>query len=145
MAHIKLVSDLCTACKACEIACAERHSKARSYPEFIWESPRPIPRVRIRCKGPKIVAVRCFHCRKPKCLEACESSAISKVDGKVLIDLEKCTACWSCVEACPFGSIQKDEKNEVPVKCDLCTEYGTQACVISCPTGALEFFESEGT
>jgi carbon-monoxide dehydrogenase iron sulfur subunit len=141
VAHIKIVPDLCTACKACEIACAERHSKSGRYPESIWETPRPVPRVKIVYKGPKMHAIRCFHCRKPTCLEACEEDAISKVDGKVLIDLDKCNGCWSCVDACPFGSIQKDEDCEVAVKCDLCLGYDDQACIISCPTDALMYFE----
>ena len=90
----------------------------------------------------RLLTLKCLHCQKPKCMEACEFDAITKgEDGKVIIDLEKCTGCWECVEACPFRSIQKDEIREKAIKCDFCKGYGMPACVSSCPTDALTIVE----
>lgn len=90
----------------------------------------------------RLLTLKCLHCRKPKCMEACEVDAITKgEDGKVIIDLEKCTGCWECVEACPFRSIQKDEIREKAIKCDFCKGYDMPACVSSCPTDALTIVE----
>jgi Fe-S-cluster-containing dehydrogenase component len=46
---------------------------------------------------------------------------------------------------CPFGVIDISRDGKAVVKCDLCierTEAGQEpACVVSCPTGALQFCE----
>src|SRR3989304_1865006 len=39
----------------------------------------------------------------------------------ILIDIEKCTGCGSCVTACPFGIIElTDDKARVKDGCTLC-------------------------
>jgi carbon-monoxide dehydrogenase iron sulfur subunit len=61
----------------------------------------------------------------------------------VVIDEGKCTGCWSCIEACPFDAIFKDEVNNVPIRCDLCMDLEVPACVSSCHTQALAVEEGE--
>jgi ferredoxin len=39
------------------------------------------------------------------CLEACPVEAISLAAGKAAIDAETCLACGACVDACPEGAI----------------------------------------
>ena len=39
------------------------------------------------------------------CTQKCEFDAMSLVDGKVVIDKEKCTGCMACMKACPAGAI----------------------------------------
>lgn len=39
------------------------------------------------------------------CVAACKFGAVSIVDGKAVVDKEKCTACGACVKACPKGII----------------------------------------
>lgn len=142
MSQIKFVSNLCQACRQCEMGCIERHSESGTFPDFIWEEPAILPRIRVTEKKGKVLTLKCLHCKKPKCMEACEEGAITKgEDGKVIIDMEKCTGCWKCIEACPFKSIQKDELREKAIKCDFCKGYDTQACVESCPTDALTIVE----
>ncbi|MFH0869984.1 MAG: 4Fe-4S binding protein [archaeon] len=64
----------------------------------------------------------------------------------LIIDYEKCCwkdgkcsgcgcgkACVGCVEACPFGALQR--KDKLILDKDLCSECG--ACVTACKHGAL--------
>ncbi len=54
-----------------------------------------------------------------------------------VVDQEKCTACGSCVPACPFEAISQKDENEdkASVDPDICTDCG--ACVDECPVNAI--------
>ncbi len=53
----------------------------------------------------------------------------------VKADLDKCTGCGTCVDACPSEALSlEDEK--VKVDEDACVDCG--ACVDECPVEALE-------
>src|SRR3989338_2184531 len=39
------------------------------------------------------------------CVNACPFSAITMVDKKAVIDLDQCTLCGACVEVCKFDAI----------------------------------------
>ncbi len=57
----------------------------------------------------------------------------------VIIDLEKCTGCGTCAEACPFAAIEiVEEKATVGAGCNLCG-----ACAEVCPFDALSFEREE--
>lgn len=128
----------CVGCKSCEVACAVAHSTSGDLEEAVNESPSPLPRLSVFLKKGKIHLARCVHCEKPKCVEACETGAITKgEEGVVHIDEEKCVGCWACVEACPFDAIVKNEELGVAQKCDLCSGRETPACVEACQTEAL--------
>jgi len=129
----------CLACRACEIACALRHSESGELTEALLEQPRARPRVEVRETKGKIAPVQCMQCARPKCVEVCEPGALVKdaESGLVTLDQSKCTGCWLCVEACPFHAIFADEERGVAYKCDLCE--GRPACVAACPTSALFF------
>lgn len=51
------------------------------------------------------------------------------------VDQEKCSACKSCVDACPTSSISVPESVAI-VANDECIDCG--ACVDVCTTGAIE-------
>jgi carbon-monoxide dehydrogenase iron sulfur subunit len=59
------------------------------------------------------------------------------VSGVVTVDSEKCTACWTCIVACPYGALVKDTNNKTIAKCDLCAERDIPVCVANCPNEAL--------
>ena len=139
----------CTACRSCELACAVAHSQSQDLLQAMSEDPKPLSRVKVTMdeKGATRL-VRCQHCRKPKCVEACPVDAITQTeDGLVLIDQDKCTACESCVAACPFGAVWLLPDGSAAYKCDLCVERLNRdelpACVEACPTGALLFRHAE--
>lgn len=78
-----------------------------------------------------------MQCKKPKCVEVCESGALYLENGTIFLNEEKCKGCWKCVDSCPFKAIFKNELLGIAVKCDLCEGKKKLACVASCPTGAL--------
>ena len=47
-------------------------------------------------------ANRCIGCGR--CIEVCESGAVSQVDGGPVTDMTKCTFCGRCVEECAVGA-----------------------------------------
>jgi len=86
-------------------------------------------------------------------------SAISRADGRVLLDTERCVGCHLCMMACPFGAIEfaplngdtapiyptaaksSGEENKPMYranKCDLCDDrVDGPACITNCPEKAL--------
>ncbi len=83
----------------------------------------------------------CFQCSKADCMKACPEDAIFKNEiGVIAIDMDKCTQCGECVDACPYGMMEQYESG-IPYKCDLCD--GSPACVVECNFGALLFTEPD--
>ena len=64
--------------------------------------------------GPKECAFGCMGLGS--CVKECAFDAIHILDGKALVDPEKCVACGKCVAACPKGAIEpiptKEEKEK---------------------------------
>ncbi|MFC1981077.1 4Fe-4S dicluster domain-containing protein [Chloroflexota bacterium] len=123
--------DRCVGCRLCELACSLKHT-GESNPA----------RARIQVIGSEelfSLAVACFQCEKPYCLEACPDDAIVKdeMTGVVKVLGEKCTGCKRCLLACPFGNIAFSSVDKVAIKCELCD--GEPECVLFCPTKALEY------
>ena len=64
---------------------------------------------------------------------------------------DSCTGCGECAKICPTEAITleyidekiRKERRVVAVKCDGCAGYDNRACVINCPTGALEVMPIE--
>lgn len=143
MKKIKLDPEKCMTCHTCEIACTINHTDCKDIDDFMIKRPAMHNRLFIVIKKEKPHVRVCVHCKKPKCIEACEYDAISKLDdGTVIFDKDKCTGCWECIEACPFDAVSKLEEENISIKCDLCGSGEIQACVTSCPTQALSVSES---
>ena len=136
--------DLCLFHRSCEVACQQENNL-----------PLGVKWMRVLAVGPeefdgklKMVFphIRCRHCGKPPCIEACPTEAIKKrADGIVLIDIDLCIGCKECIEACPFGVPQFDPEQGIVGMCNLCAhrlDQGLQpACVELCPTEAIKFGE----
>ena len=74
------------------------------------------------------------------------ASCISKDEKseKVEIDQTRCVGCSMCIMVCPFAAISSQagigEKSlALALKCDLCPDRDSPACVDSCPSKALSF------
>jgi len=74
----------------------------------------------------------------------CPTGAIGRdPEGEVFIREALCTGCGACAKACPWENIQMAPRpepalhREVAVKCDLCGELESPACVRACPSEAI--------
>lgn len=129
--------SLCLGCKSCELACAVEHSKSKELLNAIAEKSKK--RVSVQASIHMPAPIRCQHCEVAACVLACMSGAMRKDEktGKTIHDEDKCVGCWMCVMACPFGAITPEFQNKIVLKCDLCPDRDTPACVEACPTRAL--------
>ena len=128
MKRIKTIKDNCYDCRICELVCSETHTNAYRPMVSYIKAPSSIP----DAPGPVV----CRQCKKPKCVEACPTDALS-IKEWIFFDEELCTSCGLCVEACPFDAIWMVE--DKLLKCDLCD--GNPNCVNVCPGKALVFDE----
>ncbi len=94
-----------------------------------------------------LLAINCYHCEKPACVEACPHQAIFKEEkyGAVLVDQERCEGERQCSDACPYGAIvyASDDPSEKAHKCTMCIDRLEEGempiCVHSCSLRALDF------
>ncbi len=140
--------EKCLACRACELACAAAHSESKNLVEALRESKVSKPRIHIQYVDDKgelrrvrAIAIQCRHCEEPQCVQACISGGIRKDEktGDIVVNLERCVGCWSCIMVCPVGAIVKNENMHQALKCDNCPDLEEPACIVACPTGALVF------
>lgn len=140
----------CLACRSCELACAAAHSETKDIGQAIRDKTLADPRIRVEYVDEKgslqrvrAIAVQCRQCEEALCEQACIAGGIhrDKETGDMVVSLEKCVGCWSCIMVCPVGAITKDELSHHIVKCDHCPGEDTPVCILACPTGALEYRE----
>ena len=97
------------------------------------------------------VTESCQNCLAASCQKVCPRDAISFVNGKSQIDLDKCIRCGKCVKACPYhaiihlerpcagacgmDAIEVDEYGRAVINQDKCVSCGQ--CLVSCPFGAI--------
>ncbi len=137
--------DHCTGCKTCELSCRIEHSRSKTLFGAIVEAPRPRRRLFVEADGVGSVPVVCRHCEDAPCLNACISGAIFR-DARtnaVMTNPDKCIGCWTCVMTCPYGVVNRALERSVSVKCDLCPDRSSPACVDSCPAKALVYTEPD--
>jgi len=98
-----------------------------------------------------IVTEGCMGCLEHPCREVCPKGAISMVDGKSVIDQDKCIKCGRCIDACPYDAIIKqerpcskacgmnaihsDEMGRAEIDQEKCVSCGM--CLVSCPFSAI--------
>ena len=154
MKQLGLMIDMarCIGCKTCIVACQNNHGLVDNESALPGEIPYYL-RVEVKREGtyPNIKAISrvvpCQHCKNPPCVKACKAKAISKdpETGIVRIDRKKCKGAKACIEACPYGVIQFDNKNKFAHKCDLCFDrvhIGEEpVCAEVCMTDAIVFGE----
>ena len=107
------------------------------------------------CKGcvPKRIHVTdlCQGCVARPCKSACKFGAINIINGKSVIDSDKCKNCKMCIAACPYNAIvkvavpcedncpvnaiEKNEDGTARIDFEKCISCGK--CVTKCPFGAV--------
>jgi len=149
MKQVFVRPERCVGCKACELACAVEHSRSKVL--FTAISERPIPRRRIYAEiaQSQKFPLTCRHCEEAPCISACIPGAMYRSPQGVVNNvggLQECIGCSLCLMVCPFGVIRQDQALDgkvIALKCDLCPDRQTPACVESCPTKALVYMEAE--
>ncbi len=152
-------TTLCTACRACQVACKQWHDlpaeKTRNRGTF--ENPPDLSfitykvvRMREQVIDGKLnwlfFAEQCRHCIEAPCLEtAGDPSAIYRDDktGAIIFTANtKHLNADEIIESCPYN-IPRKAPDGTLAKCDMCidrVENGLPpACVQTCPTGAMNF------
>lgn len=97
------------------------------------------------------VTSSCQGCLAHPCVEVCPKDAVHMVNGKSVIDQEKCIKCGRCVDVCPYHAINKlerpcalscgmdaiksDEYGRAEIDYDKCVSCGM--CLVNCPFGAI--------
>ena len=93
----------------------------------------------------------CQNCLAASCRKVCPVGAVSFVNGRSLIDKEKCIRCGKCAKACAYNAIihlqrpcqaacgmdaiGSDEHGKAVIDQDKCVACGQ--CLVSCPFGAI--------
>ena len=140
MKRIQIREEVCIGCGLCCVYCRTEHSRSKDIIKaHKKEEPPPLPRLHIERRGEVSFAIQCRHCDEPWCVYSCLTGAMTKdpISGIVISEPEKCSGCWTCLVACPYGALVKDRNNKVVVKCDLCPGREIPVCVANCPNEAL--------
>ena len=136
--------DRCTGCKTCELYCAaERGSDGKTLLKAVQESPRPKARVRVEGNNQLPLPMHCRHCLNAPCIDACLTGALTRESKSnlVVVQEDRCIACWTCTMFCPFGVIFPWPERKMALKCDRCAHMESPACLEVCPAQALELVE----
>lgn len=91
------------------------------------------------------VTNKCMGCIAHPCREVCPKNAITVVNGKSIIDQEKCIKCGKCKSVCPYdaishqvrpcaaacgvGAIKSDKMERAVIDNDICVSCGM--CMVS--------------
>ena len=146
MKRVYVNEEWCLGCHLCEYNCAFANSGETSMVKAL-KGKNIYPRIRVEDAqdgaSQKInFAVSCRHCTDALCVKSCISGALSKEDGVVRIDKNKCVGCYTCILVCPYGAISHNAEGAVQ-KCELCLSNtcGSPACVKGCPNQAIVYEE----
>jgi anaerobic dimethyl sulfoxide reductase subunit B (iron-sulfur subunit) len=142
-------SQACSGCKACQIACKDKHNLPlgvlwrRVYEvsggEWLW-----VGTAWQNTVFAYNLSIACNHCQHPICVGVCPTGAMyQRQDGIVLVDEERCIGCKYCAWVCPYSAPQYNPEAGVMTKCSFCVDELDQgrapACVAACPMRALDF------
>ncbi len=144
MKRVYINEEACIGCHLCEVYCQLQHAKHKDLIKaFKFESPRPLPRLRIEEYRSISFSVRCQQCDDAPCVQGCLTGALSQdtINGVITIDEDRCVGCWTCILFCPFGVIKQDTSKRKTVRCDLCQGEEIPVCVTNCPNEALAYVE----
>ena len=145
MKRVYVNEEWCLGCHLCEYNCAFANSGMKDM-VLALKDRKIFPRIHVEGNEKITFAVSCRHCTDPICLKSCIAGAISKENGVVKINRNKCVGCLTCVLVCPYGALTPGEDG-IMQKCELCLENagGSPACVAGCPNRAIVYEERDET
>jgi formate dehydrogenase iron-sulfur subunit len=148
----------CTGCRACQVACKQWNDLPGERTEFFagpeLTNPRELSAItwnhvkffnvdRTNPERPvwQIMHKKCYHCSDANCEKVCPEHAISRKDGWVVIDQNRCIGCGACVNECIYKVPHISATDYKTYKCNGCTvnTRDVPACAFACPTGALTY------
>ena len=141
MKRVYVNEQWCLACHLCEYNCAFANSGLDDM--VLALKGKPIfPRIHVEGDERISSAVSCRHCDAPLCVKCGIAGALSKVDGIIRVDRERCVGCLTCVLVCPYGALAP-AGDGIMQKCELCLENACDepACVAGCPNRAIVYEE----
>ena len=142
MKRVYVNEEWCLGCHLCEYNCAFAQSGESDMARAL-KGKQIYPNIHIESDGDRVsFAVNCRHCEDAPCVKNCIAGALSRKDGVVVIDHDKCVGCYTCVLSCPYGCVAPNGDG-VMQKCQLCiaTTEGKPRCVAGCPNNAIVFEE----
>ena len=141
MKRVYVNEKWCLGCRLCEYNCAFANSGETDMVKALKDKDIS-PRIHVEEDGKITYAVSCRQCEDPVCVKSCSSGALSKIDGVVMIDKDKCVGCFTCVLVCPYGAVLPTDKHAA-INCELCLKNacGYPACVKGCPNNAIVYEE----
>jgi carbon-monoxide dehydrogenase iron sulfur subunit len=126
--------EKCTGCRMCELVCSmKKHGEFNSAISRITTI--------ISIEDGFYLPIFCFQCDDYPCGQVCPSGAISRENGVVRVDEQKCIGCRMCLLACPFGAMNFYSEGGYAINCDTCD--GDPECIKFCYPKALSFRETE--
>jgi formate dehydrogenase iron-sulfur subunit len=156
-------TTVCTACRACQVACKQWHDLPAEKTENrgSFQNPADLSFVTYKLVrfnevvvGGKLrwlfFADQCRHCIEPPCeMTAEDSKAIFRdsTTGAVIYTANtKQVDAQAVIDSCPYN-IPRAAKDGTLAKCDMCNDRVENgllpACVKVCPTGAMNFGDRE--
>ena len=141
MKRIYVNEKWCLGCHLCEYNCAFANSGETDMVKAL-KNVRINPRIRIEEENGVSFAVSCRHCNDPICVKSCITGALTRENGAVVFNHDKCVGCFTCVLSCPYGAIMPSDDSVVQ-KCELCMKnsFGAPVCVQHCPNQAIVYEE----
>lgn len=152
-------TTICTACRACQVACKQWHDLPAEKTVNVGSHQNPQDLSSMTYKLVRMTETeidnrlqwlffpdQCRHCTEPPCLDtAYDETAIYKDEATGAVLYTRNTKKLDAEEikgSCPYD-IPREGPDGVLAKCDMCNDRVHNglmpACVTACPTGAMSF------
>jgi formate dehydrogenase iron-sulfur subunit len=152
-------TSICIGCKACEVACKEWNDVPDDGLRFLGRSYdntgglgadtwRHVAFIEQPADGDGVRWLMssdvCKHCTHAACLDVCPTGSLFRTEfGTVVVQEDICNGCGYCIPACPYGVIDRRERDGRAWKCTLCYDRLRAdlepACSQACPTKSIQF------